>query len=107
MKTNILFFLVFLPVIFFSQTTGPIIDSKLNPPTDEIINHIKKRSEIWIKGQWKVVNNSYKWVKGHWTDKRVGFHYVDGNWEKKSNGWVWKEGYWREVNVKKWLNMYS
>lgn len=54
MKTNILFFILFLPVIFFSQTTGPILESKLNPPTDEIINHIKKDLKFGLKdsGRW-------------------------------------------------------
>ncbi|MBF25527.1 MAG: hypothetical protein CMP49_03295 [Flavobacteriales bacterium] len=86
---------------------GPTLKEQLSPPNQEFKQTLQKRSQIWIKGQWAIVNNTYVWVKGHWETKRAGFVFVDGNWIKKSNGWTWKEGYWKKIDMNKWLNLHT
>lgn len=94
-------------IISNAQTKGPILASKLETPENVVKQNIKKRSQIWVNGQWKVENNKYVWVSGHWKSKKVGYIYVDGKWSKSSNGWSWTEGYWKQIPLKKWMNLYA
>jgi|TARA_B100001113_G_C20561216_1_gene384816 hypothetical protein len=90
-----------------AQNQGPVLAEKLEMPEKIVKQHIKKRSAIWIEGQWKVENNQYIWVSGHWEAKKFGYVFVNGTWTKGPQGWVWTEGYWQQIPIKKWKLLYA
>ena len=98
---------LFATSISNAQNQGPILAEKLEIPEKIVKQHIKKRSAIWIDGQWKVENNQYIWVSGHWEAKKIGYVFVNGTWTKDSQGWVWTDGYWKQIPIKKWKLLYA
>jgi len=107
MKKKLFNLLILSTFYCYSQYEGPIVSNKLDPPEISNKNYLQKRSQTWIKGQWKVENNHYTWVSGHWVPKRLGFHFINGYWLEIKNGWVWMEGYWEQMPIKKWKTLYS
>ena len=90
-----------------ASSKGPFLINKLAPPEKNQIQTLQKRSLIWIEGQWKTKNNEYQWESGHWINKRIGYVYINGQWNKSNKGWQWEDGYWKEIDINKWINLYS
>tara|TARA_B100000902_G_C27120171_1_gene818241 strand:+ start:266 stop:592 length:327 start_codon:yes stop_codon:yes gene_type:complete len=108
MKRLFILVCVFMSTYLFANSSdGLILKEQLTPPVKECKQTLQKRSYIWIKGQWDIINNNYIWVDGHWESKRFGYVFIDGEWNKKSNGWIWKKGYWKKIDMNKWLNLYT
>ena len=107
MKKLTLFTLFFtVSTVLLSQSGGPVVKNIIDAP----INYkqtIQKRSHIWIKGQWEIINNQYNWKEGYWAVKKPGFVFVDGYWKKHKNGWQWILGYWKEIDINKWISLNS
>ena len=98
---------LFATSISNAQNQGPILAEKLEMPEKIVKQHIKKRSAMWIEGQWKVENNQYIWVSGHWEAKKIGYVFVNGTWTKGSQGWIWTDGYWKQIPIKTWKLLYA
>ena len=86
---------------------GPILENKLQKPTNEKKQTLQKRAFVWIEGQWKIEDNKYIWQEGYWEIKRIGYVFINGSWIKKSKGWTWIQGYWKKIDLNKWMALYS
>ena len=107
MKKTILLIIFFtFNSILFSQSKGPVVENIIDSPRS-YRQTIQKRSHIWVKGQWEIINDQYMWKDGYWVVKKPGFVFVDGYWKKHINGWQWILGYWKEIDINKWLNLHS
>lgn len=100
-------FIILSSNLSIANSEGPVLIEKLTPPEKNQPQTLQKRAFIWIEGQWQTINGSYKWKSGHWTKKRIGYVYINGKWSKKDQGWKWEDGYWKEIDINKWINLYS